>query len=131
MISLVMFALMMSEDKISCQPRRSEIIQGLKKLPDQIKEVLALDNKIQEISKEVFEKQSLLVLGRGYNYATCLEGALVNIPNIIYALPILFFIFQKIKEITYLHSEGIMAGEFSSVVVQVPKTNVSKKELSK
>lgn len=40
-------------------------------------QVLMLDTKIQEISKEVFEKKSLLVLGRGYNYATCLEGALV------------------------------------------------------
>ncbi|XP_066949082.1 glutamine--fructose-6-phosphate aminotransferase [isomerizing] 2-like isoform X3 [Macrobrachium rosenbergii] len=93
MISLVMFALMVSEDRISAQPRRSEIIQGLRHLPDQIKEVLDLDSKIQEISKEVFEKKSLLVLGRGYNYATCLEGAL------------------KIKEITYMHSEGILAGE--------------------
>ncbi|XP_071535441.1 glutamine--fructose-6-phosphate aminotransferase [isomerizing] 2-like isoform X5 [Panulirus ornatus] len=93
MISLVMFALMISEDRISAQPRRSEIIQGLRKLPEQINEVLALDCKIQEISKEVFEKKSLLVLGRGYNYATCLEGAL------------------KIKEITYMHSEGILAGE--------------------
>lgn len=93
MISLVMFALMTSEDRISAQPRRSEIIQGLRNLPEQIKEVLALNKKIQEISKEVFEKKSLLVLGRGYNYATCLEGAL------------------KIKEITYMHSEGIMAGE--------------------
>jgi len=36
---------------------------------------------------------SMLVLGRGYNYATCMEGAL------------------KIKEITYMHSEGILAGE--------------------
>ncbi|XP_047475678.1 glutamine--fructose-6-phosphate aminotransferase [isomerizing] 2-like isoform X5 [Penaeus chinensis] len=93
MISLVMFALMISEDRISAQPRRSEIIQGLHRLPEQIKEVLNLDSKIQEISKEVFEKKSLLVLGRGYNYATCLEGAL------------------KIKEITYMHSEGILAGE--------------------
>ncbi|XP_063849540.1 glutamine--fructose-6-phosphate aminotransferase [isomerizing] 2-like isoform X4 [Scylla paramamosain] len=93
MISLVMFALMMSEDRISSQPRRSEIIQGLRVLPDQIKEVLSLDSKIQEISRSVFEKKSLLVLGRGYNYATCLEGAL------------------KIKEITYMHSEGILAGE--------------------
>lgn len=39
MISLVMFALMISEDRISAQPRRSEIIQGLHKLPEQIKEV--------------------------------------------------------------------------------------------
>lgn len=39
MISLVMFALMISEDRISAQPRRSEIIQGLRKLPEQINEV--------------------------------------------------------------------------------------------
>lgn len=42
MISLVMFALMISEDRISAQPRRSEIIQGLRHLPDQIKEVNVL-----------------------------------------------------------------------------------------
>merc|ERR1719154_1015855 len=83
----------MAEDRISSQPRRSEIIQGLKRLPDQIKEVLALDDQIQEISQEVFKHMSMLVLGRGYSYATCLEGAL------------------KIKELTYMHSEGILAGE--------------------
>ncbi|CAL4230099.1 unnamed protein product [Meganyctiphanes norvegica] len=93
MIALIMFALMVSEDRISAQPRRATIIQALKKLPEQIQEVLKLDSKIQEISKEIFDKKSLLVLGRGYNYATCLEGAL------------------KVKEITYMHSEGIMAGE--------------------
>jgi len=92
-ISLVMFALMMAEDKISSQPRRSEIIQGLKKLPEQIREVLALDDQIKQISQEVHDKKSMLVLGRGWNYATCMEGAL------------------KIKEITYMHSEGILAGE--------------------
>ena len=32
-ISLVMFGLMMSEDRISLQQRRREIIQGLKDLP--------------------------------------------------------------------------------------------------
>merc|ERR1712168_718069 len=54
MISLIMFALMISEDRISAQPRRSEIIQGLHKLPEQIKEVLALDSKIKEISNKIF-----------------------------------------------------------------------------
>ena len=37
MLSLTMFALVMSEDRISLQPRRSEIIQGLKQLPDMIR----------------------------------------------------------------------------------------------
>lgn len=92
-ISLVMFALMMCEDRISVQPRRSEIIQGLKNLADQIKEVLACDHKIADLAKEIYQNKSMLVMGRGYNFATCLEGAL------------------KIKELTYMHSEGLLAGE--------------------
>jgi glucosamine--fructose-6-phosphate aminotransferase (isomerizing) len=92
-ISLVMFALMMCEDRISIQPRRYEIIQGLKMLPELIKEVLKVDAKVQELAKDLYNQKSLLVMGRGYNYATCLEGAL------------------KIKELTYMHSEGILAGE--------------------
>ncbi|KAK2827073.1 hypothetical protein Q7C36_017999 [Tachysurus vachellii] len=92
-VSLVMFGLMMSQDRLSLQNRRQEIIEGLRKLPDMIKEVLAADDEIKSIADELFEQRSLLVMGRGYNYATCLEGAL------------------KIKEITYMHSEGILAGE--------------------
>ncbi|RWS02440.1 glutamine--fructose-6-phosphate aminotransferase [isomerizing] 2-like protein, partial [Dinothrombium tinctorium] len=92
-ISLVMFALVMSEDRISMQPRRSEIIQGLKQLPDQIKEVLQCDEEVKTLAEELYQHKSLLVMGRGYNQATCLEGAL------------------KIKELTYMHSEGILAGE--------------------
>jgi len=92
-IALVMFALIMCEDRISMQDRRNEIIEGLKLLPSQIQEVLKMDDQIQELAKELYQQKSLLVMGRGYNYATCLEGAL------------------KIKELTYMHSEGILAGE--------------------
>jgi glucosamine--fructose-6-phosphate aminotransferase (isomerizing) len=92
-LSLTMFALVMAEDRISLQPRRSEIIQGLKQLPAMISKVLELDEKVLAIAKELYEKRSLLIMGRGYNFATCLEGAL------------------KVKELTYMHSEGIQAGE--------------------
>jgi len=92
-LSLTMFALVMSEDRISLQARRSEIIQGLNQLPEKIKKVLELDDKVREIAKELYQKRSLLIMGRGYNFATCLEGAL------------------KVKELTYMHSEGIQAGE--------------------
>ncbi|XP_014847663.1 PREDICTED: glutamine--fructose-6-phosphate aminotransferase [isomerizing] 2-like [Poecilia mexicana] len=92
-VSLIMFGLMMSEDRLSLQKRRLDIINGLKMLPELIKKVLSLDEKIKTIANELYQQRSLLVMGRGYNYATCLEGAL------------------KIKEITYMHSEGILAGE--------------------
>uniref|UniRef100_A0A671T6Q9 glutamine--fructose-6-phosphate transaminase (isomerizing) n=1 Tax=Sinocyclocheilus anshuiensis TaxID=1608454 RepID=A0A671T6Q9_9TELE len=60
---------------------------------DLIKEVLSLDEEIQKLAAELYKQKSVLIMGRGYHYATCLEGAL------------------KIKEITYMHSEGILAGE--------------------
>lgn len=44
-----------------------------------IKEVLAVDKAVQELANELFEQKSLLILGRGYNFATCLEGALVGL----------------------------------------------------
>ncbi|KAF7658846.1 hypothetical protein LDENG_00006790 [Lucifuga dentata] len=92
-VALTMFGLMVSEDRLSLQKRRLEIINGFKVLPELIKKVLSLDDNIKAIANELYQRKSLLVMGRGFNYATCLEGAL------------------KIKEITYMHSEGILAGE--------------------
>ena len=45
---------------------------------DLIKEVLALDDEIQKLAMELYEQKSVLIMGRGYHYATCLEGALVR-----------------------------------------------------
>lgn len=77
-VSLVMFALVMSEDRMSLANRRREIIEGLRKIDDQIKEVLKLDPKVKELAKDLYQQKSLLIMGRGFNFATCLEGALVG-----------------------------------------------------
>ena len=92
-VALVMFGLVMSEDRVSLQERRKDIIDGLSKLSANIEEVLKLDSKIRAIAEELVEQKSLIIMGRGYNFATCLEGAL------------------KVKEVSYMHSEGIMSGE--------------------
>jgi len=47
-------------------------------MSEQIKEVLALDAEIHRFAEELYQQKSLLIMGRGYNYATCLEGALVS-----------------------------------------------------
>lgn len=52
-----------------------------------IKEVLSLDEKIHDLALELYTQRSLLVMGRGYNYATCLEGALVSPHFHPYPLP--------------------------------------------
>lgn len=48
---------------------------------------------MKDLAQLLIAEQSLLVFGRGYNYATALEGAL------------------KVKEVALMHSEGILAGE--------------------
>ena len=69
----------MSQDRISLGHRRNEIIDGLGKLEQQIRQVLSLDDKVHELAKDLYQHRSLLIMGRGYNFATCLEGALVSI----------------------------------------------------
>lgn len=86
-ISLVMFALVMSEDRLSLQRRRLEIIHALYELPERIRQVLKLDSQVQELAKDLFQHKSLLIMGRGYNFATCLEGALVS--EVVYFFKIL------------------------------------------
>lgn len=39
-------------------------------------QVLRLDGQMQELAKKLKHESSLLVFGRGYNYATALEAAL-------------------------------------------------------
>ncbi|KAL7423170.1 glutamine--fructose-6-phosphate transaminase (isomerizing) [Cryptotrichosporon argae] len=93
-VALVMMAVQMSADSISKTERRQQIIDGLHEIPAQIKTVLAKDKELQQLARDTLAKEkSLLIMGRGYQYATCLEGAL------------------KIKEVSYMHSEGILAGE--------------------
>uniref|UniRef100_A0A0X3PHR9 glutamine--fructose-6-phosphate transaminase (isomerizing) n=1 Tax=Schistocephalus solidus TaxID=70667 RepID=A0A0X3PHR9_SCHSO len=92
-IALVMFALVLSEDRISLLERRKSIIDGLCHLPDRVHEILAKEEEIIQLAKELTKAKSIIVLGRGYNFSTCLEGAL------------------KLKELTYIHAEGIVTGE--------------------
>ncbi|KAM9890773.1 hypothetical protein OXX79_011193 [Metschnikowia pulcherrima] len=99
-IALVMIALSLSNDSISKRNRHIEIIEGLKHIPEQIKKVLLLEDKIKQLCDDFLnEQKSLLLLGRGYQFATALEGAL------------------KIKEISYMHSEGVLAGELKHGVL--------------
>lgn len=99
-IALVMVALSLSNDRVSKLARHNEIIKGLREIPEQIKTVLDLEPKIKQLCNTVLKDQkSLLLLGRGYQHATALEGAL------------------KIKEISYMHSEGVLAGELKHGVL--------------
>lgn len=92
-VVMAMLALAIGDNTISNQARREAIIGGLFDLPNKVREVLKLDQEMKDLAKQLVAEQSLLVFGRGYNYATALEAAL------------------KVKEVSLMHSEGILAGE--------------------
>jgi glucosamine--fructose-6-phosphate aminotransferase (isomerizing) len=72
---MVMFALSLSEDRASKQKRREEIMEGLGKVSEQFKEILKLNDAIKEMCANQFKNQkSLLLLGRGAQFPTALEG---------------------------------------------------------
>ncbi|KAJ3696986.1 hypothetical protein LUZ61_000691 [Rhynchospora tenuis] len=92
-VVMVMIALAIGSDKLSTLAKREDIIAGLTKLPEQVHDVLELDGEMKSLAESLIDEQSLLMFGRGNNYATALEGAL------------------KVKEVALMHSEGMLAGE--------------------
>ncbi|KAK7734539.1 glutamine--fructose-6-phosphate transaminase (isomerizing) [Botryosphaeria dothidea] len=105
-VCMVMFALSLSEDRASKQQRRYEIMEALGKVSDQFRDILKLDASIKELCQKFKNQKSLLLLGRGAQHATALEGAL------------------KIKEISYLHCEAVMSGELKHGVLALVDENL-------
>ena len=106
-VAMVMFALSLSEDRASKHHRRQEIMEGLGAVSDQIRDILKQDAAIKDLCSRVFKDQkSLLLLGRGLQFSTALEGAL------------------KIKEISYLHCEAVMSGELKHGVLALVDENL-------
>ncbi|EGD83438.1 Gfpt1 protein [Salpingoeca rosetta] len=92
-LTLLMFGLMMAEDSKQKESRRLAVLKDLSRLPELIQKTLDLSESIKEMVQKYMTSKNMLLLGRGYAFANCLEGAL------------------KIKELTYMHAEGILAGE--------------------
>lgn len=88
-----MIALLVGERDASLAPRRREVIAALAAVPDAVRSVLALDGQMRALAASLKGEASMLLFGRGWNYATALEGAL------------------KVKEVALMHSEGLLAGE--------------------
>ena len=90
---LTMLALFVGRRKFMGEAQTQEVLDGLCAIPDQMQAVLAQSERIKSIAGEFCERENWLFLGRGYHYPIALEGAL------------------KLKEISYIHAEGMPAAE--------------------
>ena len=92
-VVLTMLSLFLGRRRYMGQSQCQEIIAGLCAIPDQMQAVLAQSEQIKEIAGKFCDRENWLFLGRGYHYPVALEGAL------------------KLKEISYIHAEGMPAAE--------------------
>ena len=68
-------------------------VEALDRVPDQIAKILDQSDHIRDCVQDYVDRENWLFLGRGYNYPVAMEGAL------------------KLKEISYIHAEGMPAAE--------------------
>ena len=71
----------------------STILEHLETVPDHIESVLRQSDQIASVVSKYVQRENWLFLGRGVNYPVAMEGAL------------------KLKEISYIHAEGMPAAE--------------------
>jgi glucosamine--fructose-6-phosphate aminotransferase (isomerizing) len=90
---LTMLSLYIGRRKFMSQAQCQEIVDGLCAIPEQMEKVLQSSQAVNDIVKQFIDRDNWLFLGRGYHYPIALEGAL------------------KLKEISYIHAEGMPAAE--------------------
>ncbi len=75
------------------QEELAQMMDDLRRLPDQIELLLNSKNRIQRFANRYIAARDVFFIGRSIDYAISMEGSL------------------KLKEISYIHSEAYAAGE--------------------
>ena len=87
------------------QERSDELIKAVQKLPEKIRSVIEDKERIQWFAAKYSNARDMFFIGRGIDYAICMEGSL------------------KVKEISYIHSEAYAAGELKHGTISLVEDN--------
>lgn len=79
--------------KKGLEQKYTEILTEAKELPVKLQKVLNDHDKFLKIAQDIYKNHDVFYIGRGVDYAMCLEGSL------------------KLKEVSYTHSDAYQAGE--------------------
>ncbi|MEG0308342.1 MAG: glutamine--fructose-6-phosphate transaminase (isomerizing) [Clostridium sp.] len=94
LIAMYIIALFFAEQKETLSTEELEVIKAeMLSLPEKAEEVLSGKETIQKFTNKTCKHNDMFFLGRGLDYAVCMEASL------------------KLKEISYIHSEAYAAGE--------------------
>ena len=92
-VVLTLISLYIGKRRFLSQDQLTAYLSHLERIPDHIAAVLDQFDHVRQSTEKYVERDNWLFLGRGYNYPVALEGAL------------------KLKEISYIHAEGMPAAE--------------------
>ena len=90
---LALLAISMGRRRHLSGERTTELLRELNAIPAKLEKIFAMADAIRDLTERYVERENWLYLGRGVNYPVALEGAL------------------KLKEISYIHAEGLPAAE--------------------
>lgn len=94
MAVLLLFAIYLGQRRgFLDEEKMRKLLEELVTLPRLIREILEQEEDISKLAKKFYLFKNFLYLGRGVLFPLALEGAL------------------KLKEISYIHAEGLSAGE--------------------
>ncbi len=120
---LSMLAVYLGRRRHLSNERTESMLRELEQIPAKVRAALGVHDQVRDLARQLAEWDNWLYLGRGVNYPLALEGAL------------------KLKEISYIHAEGLPAAEMKHgpiamidpgmpVVVIAPRDNTYGKILS-
>ncbi len=92
-LALAMLSLYIGRRRYLSQDYVTSFLKEMIEIPQKIQRVLETTDAIRKATAKYVERENWLFLGRGVNYPVALEGAL------------------KLKEISYIHAEGMPAAE--------------------
>jgi len=94
LLLMYLLALHLAKVRGTCsQEMLRELTADLEIMGNKVEEVFGQEDKIRELAEKYYQVESTFFLGRGFDYAVAMEGAL------------------KLKEISYIHAEAYAAGE--------------------
>ncbi len=83
-----------------------KILKEANEVPNLLKKILDDKDIFKNISKEIYKNHDVFYIGRGIDYAICLEGSL------------------KLKEVSYTHSDAYQAGELKHGTISLIEKDV-------
>ncbi|MEI6713724.1 MAG: glutamine--fructose-6-phosphate transaminase (isomerizing) [Verrucomicrobiota bacterium] len=96
---LTLIALLMGRIRNLSSTQGLRILEEIEAIPDKVRQILTLSDEIKKVAEKYAGAQSMMFLGRQFNYPVALEGAL------------------KMKEISYIHASGHPSAELKHGII--------------